>query len=180
MNKIREKERDAIIQSLGAGVDPRIGQRLIQVGRLREVEAYPQRHRAMRGGRIRLPACSGGIWLWQDFLPQSDPFDCSGKAHGDGTCRPFSRPPLALVRRRGKVPLFRADAKPCHQGKFRREGDQQCRRGLCVHGFGGGSRKRGEARNRNTLTIAIPFGNELGVGSGQALLGVDTTRATRI
>ena len=39
MNKIREKERDAIIQSLGAGVVPRIGQHLIQVGRLREVEA---------------------------------------------------------------------------------------------------------------------------------------------
>ena len=39
MNKIRAKERDAIIQSLGAGVVPRIGQHLIQVGRLREVEA---------------------------------------------------------------------------------------------------------------------------------------------
>lgn len=39
MNKIREKERDAIIQSLGAGVVPRIGQHLIQVARLKEVEA---------------------------------------------------------------------------------------------------------------------------------------------
>ena len=39
MSTIRAKERDAIIQSLRAGVVPRIGQHLIQVGRLREVEA---------------------------------------------------------------------------------------------------------------------------------------------
>lgn len=35
---IRTKDRDAVIQSLGAGVVPRIGQHLIQVGRKREVE----------------------------------------------------------------------------------------------------------------------------------------------
>lgn len=39
MSTIRAKERDAIIQSLRAGVVPRIGQHLIQVGRLKEVEA---------------------------------------------------------------------------------------------------------------------------------------------
>jgi hypothetical protein len=39
MTAIKPKERDAIIQSLRAGVVPRIGQPLIQVGRLREVEA---------------------------------------------------------------------------------------------------------------------------------------------
>lgn len=39
MSTIRAKERDAIIQSLRAGVVPRIGQDLIQVGRLKEVEA---------------------------------------------------------------------------------------------------------------------------------------------
>ena len=39
MSTIRAKERDAIIQSLRAGVVPRIGQHLIQVGRLNEVEA---------------------------------------------------------------------------------------------------------------------------------------------
>jgi bacteriophage exclusion system BrxC/D-like protein len=36
---IRPKERDAILQSLAAGVVPRIGQRHIQVGRLAEVRA---------------------------------------------------------------------------------------------------------------------------------------------
>lgn len=36
--KIRPKERDAILQSLRAGVVPRIGQQHIQVGRVREVE----------------------------------------------------------------------------------------------------------------------------------------------
>ena len=37
--KIRQRERDAIIQSLRAGVVPRLGQHLIQVGRVKEVEA---------------------------------------------------------------------------------------------------------------------------------------------
>ena len=39
MSTIRPRERDAVIQSLRAGVVPRIGQHLIQVGRLKEVEA---------------------------------------------------------------------------------------------------------------------------------------------
>lgn len=37
-NPIRAKDRDAVIQSLRAGVVPRAGQHLIQVGRIREVE----------------------------------------------------------------------------------------------------------------------------------------------
>src|SRR3546814_14383230 len=36
---IRAKDRDAVIQSLRAGVVPRTGQHLIQVGRKREIEA---------------------------------------------------------------------------------------------------------------------------------------------
>jgi hypothetical protein len=36
---IRPKDRDAVIQSLRAGVVPRVGQHLIQVGRVREIEA---------------------------------------------------------------------------------------------------------------------------------------------
>lgn len=35
---IRPKDRDAVIQSLRAGVVPRAGQHLIQVGRAREIE----------------------------------------------------------------------------------------------------------------------------------------------
>lgn len=38
-DRIRPRERDAIVQSLGAGVVPRLGQRHIQVGRAREVAA---------------------------------------------------------------------------------------------------------------------------------------------
>ena len=37
--KIRPKDRDAVIQSLRAGVVPRVGQHLVQVGRAREIEA---------------------------------------------------------------------------------------------------------------------------------------------
>lgn len=39
MNKIRAKDRDAVIQSLRAGVVPRVGQHLIQVGRAGELAA---------------------------------------------------------------------------------------------------------------------------------------------
>lgn len=39
MSSIRPKDRDAVIQSLRAGVVPRVGQHLIQVGRVKEVEA---------------------------------------------------------------------------------------------------------------------------------------------
>ena len=38
MTAIRPKDRDAVIQSLRAGVVPRAGQHLIQVGRTREIE----------------------------------------------------------------------------------------------------------------------------------------------
>lgn len=39
MSTIRAKDRDAVIQSLRAGVVPRTGQHLIQVGRVKEIEA---------------------------------------------------------------------------------------------------------------------------------------------
>ncbi len=39
MSAIRAKDRDAVIQSLRAGVVPRAGQHLIQVGRVKELEA---------------------------------------------------------------------------------------------------------------------------------------------
>jgi hypothetical protein len=39
MTTIRPKDRDAVLQSLRAGVVPRVGQHLIQVGRARELEA---------------------------------------------------------------------------------------------------------------------------------------------
>jgi hypothetical protein len=37
--KIKPRERDAILQSLGAGIVPRVGQQHIQVGRARELAA---------------------------------------------------------------------------------------------------------------------------------------------
>lgn len=39
MSTIRAKDRDAVIQALRAGVVPRVGQHLIQVGRVKELEA---------------------------------------------------------------------------------------------------------------------------------------------
>ncbi len=53
--KIRAKDRDAVLQSLRAGVVPRVGQHLIQVGRAREIEALLQDidRIADRGSAIR-------------------------------------------------------------------------------------------------------------------------------
>ena len=42
MSTIRAKDRDAVIQSLQAGVVPKSGQHLIQVGRMKELEALIQ------------------------------------------------------------------------------------------------------------------------------------------
>lgn len=42
MSNIKSKDRDAVIQSLRAGVVPRVGQHLIQVGRVKEIEALIQ------------------------------------------------------------------------------------------------------------------------------------------
>src|ERR1700686_450500 len=42
MSTIRAKDRDAVIQSLKAGVVPKSGQHLIQVGRMKELEALIQ------------------------------------------------------------------------------------------------------------------------------------------
>ena len=42
MSTIKARDRDAVIQSLRAGVVPRIGQHLIQVGRVKEIEALIQ------------------------------------------------------------------------------------------------------------------------------------------
>ena len=42
MNEIRPRERDAVLQALRAGVVPRVGQRLVQVGRKAEIEAVMQ------------------------------------------------------------------------------------------------------------------------------------------
>lgn len=39
MNPIRPRERDVVLQSLRAGVVPRLGQHLIQVGRADEIKA---------------------------------------------------------------------------------------------------------------------------------------------
>ena len=56
MALIRPRERDAVLQSLRAGVVPRIGQHLIQVGRVHELRALIEdiERIADRGSTFRL------------------------------------------------------------------------------------------------------------------------------
>jgi hypothetical protein len=49
-NRIRDRERDAILQSLRAGVVPRVGQQHIQVGRNNEINAVVEDIRRVAGG----------------------------------------------------------------------------------------------------------------------------------
>ena len=52
-NKIRQKERDSIIQSLKSGVTPKVGIRHIQVGRVNEIKAlYKDINRVVSGGAV--------------------------------------------------------------------------------------------------------------------------------
>lgn len=52
-NKIRQKERDSIIQSLKSGVTPKVGIRHIQVGRVNEIKAlYRDMDRVVSGGAV--------------------------------------------------------------------------------------------------------------------------------
>lgn len=56
---IRPKDRDAVIQSLRAGVVPRAGQRLIQVGRTREIETMLGDIERVADGGSTLPCRDG-------------------------------------------------------------------------------------------------------------------------
>jgi hypothetical protein len=65
---IRPKERDAIIQSLAAGVVPRIGQRHIQVGRLAEVTALVRDLERIADGGAMLRFVVGDYGAGKTFL----------------------------------------------------------------------------------------------------------------
>ena len=54
MSIIRPKDRDLIVQALRAGVVPRTGQQLIQVGRVREVEVMLQDIERIVRGLLRI------------------------------------------------------------------------------------------------------------------------------
>lgn len=62
---IRPKDRDAVIQSLRAGVVPRTGQHLIQVGRVNEIAALIKRVRH-----------SKPCWSGQTFCPSPQSKRC--------------------------------------------------------------------------------------------------------
>jgi Cdc6-like AAA superfamily ATPase len=61
---IRPKDRDAVIQALRAGVVPRVGQHLIQVGRANEIESLIREiERLADGGtsfRLVIGECGSG------------------------------------------------------------------------------------------------------------------------
>jgi len=62
MSKIRAKDRDAVIQSLRAGVVPRVGQHLIQVGRAGELDSLLKDvdRLADGGSALRVVVCEYG------------------------------------------------------------------------------------------------------------------------
>ena len=65
---IKEADRDAILQSLRAGVVPRRGQHLIQVGRMRELEVMIQDLDRIRGGSSAIRFVIGAFGSGKTFF----------------------------------------------------------------------------------------------------------------
>ncbi|KEQ00525.1 Protein of unknown function (DUF2791) [Snodgrassella alvi SCGC AB-598-J21] len=66
--KIRAKERDAIIQSLKAGVTPKIGIQYIQVGRVNELKAMIQDIQRIEDGGAAFRLIIGDYGSGKTFL----------------------------------------------------------------------------------------------------------------
>jgi P-loop Domain of unknown function (DUF2791) len=100
---IKVKDRDTVIQSLQAGVVPRRGQHLIQVGRVEETKAVIRDlDRLTEGGSA---VCDWRVWLWENFLSLSGAIDRPGKKAGDGPCRFNTRSPSSCHGWAGAIAL---------------------------------------------------------------------------
>ena len=68
MIEIKRRERDAVLQSLQAGLVPRLGLHLIQVGRKQEVAAILADLDRVEQGGGRFSYRGGPLWKRKKFL----------------------------------------------------------------------------------------------------------------
>ena len=129
-DSIKPRERDAIIQSLRAGVVPRVGLRHLQVGRLDEVTRHPEGPRAHRAGRRQRSLHHRQIRRRQELLPEPGPHRGARATIRRRPRRHHARAPAARLNRPGPQPLRRADAQPLHPRQARRRSNRQRRRAL--------------------------------------------------
>ena len=125
---VKPRERDAILQSLRAGVVPRIGLRHLQVGRRRRGRRGARRPRADRAGRGDRALHHREVRRRQEFLPEPG---THGRPGAEVRRRPggyHDRPAPARVRRPGPQPLCRTDAEPGDTGPARGRCARQHRR----------------------------------------------------
>ena len=84
MAEIKRRERDAVLNSLQAGLVPRTGIHLIQVGRKDEVKAMLANLESIEQGGAAFPHRDGTVWQRQKFFPESCPHVGIAKANGGG------------------------------------------------------------------------------------------------
>jgi hypothetical protein len=123
------KDRDAVIQSLRAGVVPRAGQHLIQVGRTREMETLVTDIDRVADGGSAFRVVIGEYGAGKTFFPEPGPCRRRWRRSSSWPRRPEPRSAAACERRSGPFALRRADAQPRHPhqagrrrtGRHRRE-----------------------------------------------------------
>ena len=89
--RIRPKDRDAILQSLRAGVVPRTGLQHVAVGRPDEIRSLIADIARIADGGSALPVRHRRVRLGEDVLPPADPLDRAAEATCS-PCTPTSRP----------------------------------------------------------------------------------------
>ena len=89
--RIRPKDRDAVLQSLRAGVVPRSGLQHIAVGRPDEINSLIRDIARIARRRIRVPIRHRRLRLGQDLLPPTDPLDRAAAQSAHRARRPRAR-----------------------------------------------------------------------------------------
>ena len=111
---IKPKDRDTVIQSLQAGVVPRRGQALIQVGRVEEIKALIRDLDRMADGGSAIRFAIGEYGSGKTFFSVAGAIDRPGKEVCHYASGFDSRSPLTCHRRSGAIALCRANAQ-CFQ-----------------------------------------------------------------
>lgn len=114
---IRPRERDAILQSLRAGVVPRIGQQHIQVGRANEVTALLADIERIADGGSAIRFAIGEYGAGKSFflnLIRSIALEPKTRHRAR---RPRPRPPSPRHRWSSKKPVRRTNAQRVHPGQ---------------------------------------------------------------
>ena len=138
--KIRDRERDTIIQALRAGVVPRVGLRHIQVGRARETEELVRDIERIGEGGSAIRFVIGEYGSGKTFFLNLIRLVCTGERAGGPVGGHHAGPAAPRNRRTGAFPV-------CGNGPQYRDALQA---GGGRHGLGGGAICHADHQHRRT------------------------------